>query len=1047
MKLRELEIKAFRGFLDTPVFSLDGDIILLAGSNGLGKTTFFDAFEWCLTGRLKRYEQSPTEKWQYPYIVNRFATRDAFVRVSFIDGENVIEFIREGDEHRTKFNIRVNGETIPATQVKGKKLEVLIADEELLEQIQEEDIESLLLRSHLLEQELTAEFVRSVSPTSRFSQLSKILGADRFEGFYRKISRSYKFIDEELSSHEIELRRLSGQLHEMQVSLKTNEQWTGKFEDTMSKEAILDQCKKIFELLRINLPNTPIIHEEWLKFGLVEFCNVVEDYCKAFLGNAERLMEEIGIKRAQLSTIQQDYYDIDQIIEATPGKKKSLENLAKGKVGVFKERTVLVNRLKTLEEEQNYLEESIKKFKVRASDLEFFHKNLARYEADKKEIDDLTSALDKTREMINSKLKSIETLKHENEIAWSSIEKYGGENARLANDLKKWTTTKEKYEQLREITRRSETVQNDVNRLHRMFTEQSETIMRIEADLAKKEEEHREAMRRCDELSQRVSQYVELIGRLRAFIDTATCPLCGYDWKSKELLLKQVDKISGEESELISLQKRKLLTIGKEASDLRKQLQEKQAAALSLSDKLELHTKELKDLNRSEEELTSMMHRLGITKQELLSMQKEFIEQQLDETKRKMDFVDQKIVEIKKDLNKKLEILTKFSGELNALEITRETKTKMIENVKAFGEEFQRKINEFGISQENLINVSTLYEDTRREIGGLNEELIKIANERESIIAKIKEVDQRIDQLEEERRVAEEQLAIWEQRIQEFVAKLRKFELAKHSQITDKLQNFISTENGITKGIRDLKKLLEAINTLRGKERYEALSREIQKLKKEVGILNDKTEGIRGSRRLAERLNEAARRETRNVILNLIKAHEPLINDFYQQVSPHPRFRSIQFVPKAIPGRGGGNALFIEAIDEFEGKRINPSLTFSSAQLNVLAISIFLAIHTKQAWSKLDTILMDDPIQNMDDLNILSYIDLIRRIRRDKQIVISTHDENIYRLMRRKFEPSDGETLICYEYKTYRVNGPEIEVHRMGIGGGQGLTLNKKLST
>ena len=39
-----------------------------------------------------------------------------------------------------------------------------------------EDLEYLLLRSHLLEQELTSEFLRSVSPTNRFSQLSKIFG-------------------------------------------------------------------------------------------------------------------------------------------------------------------------------------------------------------------------------------------------------------------------------------------------------------------------------------------------------------------------------------------------------------------------------------------------------------------------------------------------------------------------------------------------------------------------------------------------------------------------------------------------------------------------------------------------------------------------------------------------------------------------------------------------------------------------------------------------------------------------------------------------------
>ncbi len=148
---------------------------------------------------------------------------------------------------------------------------------------------------------------------------------------------------------------------------------------------------------------------------------------------------------------------------------------------------------------------------------------------------------------------------------------------------------------------------------------------------------------------------------------------------------------------------------------------------------------------------------------------------------------------------------------------------------------------------------------------------------------------------------------------------------------------------------------------------------------------------------------------------------------FYGQINAHPLFKTIHFVIKRIKGRGGGNAVFIEAIDEYGEKRINPSLTFSSAQLNVLAISIFLAIHRKQTWSTLDSIFMDDPIQNMDDLNILSYIDLIRKICKDKQIVISTHDDNIYRLIRRKLYPTGGERIICYEYKNLAEYGPEIE--------------------
>ncbi|MDX5476731.1 MAG: hypothetical protein LPK00_14455 [Bacillaceae bacterium] len=56
----------------------------------------------------------------------------------------------------------------------------------------------------------------------------------------------------------------------------------------------------------------------------------------------------------------------------------------------------------------------------------------------------------------------------------------------------------------------------------------------------------------------------------------------------------------------------------------------------------------------------------------------------------------------------------------------------------------------------------------------------------------------------------------------------------------------------------------------------------------------------------------------------------------------------------------------------------------------------------------LNTIFMDDPIQHLDNLNILSFIDLLRTITNDldKQVILSTHNENFYKLIKRKMDPS-----------------------------------------
>ena len=71
------------------------------------------------------------------------------------------------------------------------------------------------------------------------------------------------------------------------------------------------------------------------------------------------------------------------------------------------------------------------------------------------------------------------------------------------------------------------------------------------------------------------------------------------------------------------------------------------------------------------------------------------------------------------------------------------------------------------------------------------------------------------------------------------------------------------------------------------------------------------------------------------------------------------------------------NRLIFEVFNE-QTHKSNPSFIFSQAQNNVLAVSIFLSFALQQKWSNLDFICMDDPIQNMDDINIHNFTDIIR---------------------------------------------------------------------
>ncbi|MCH5514102.1 AAA family ATPase [Pseudomonas syringae] len=156
------------------------------------------------------------------------------------------------------------------------------------------------------------------------------------------------------------------------------------------------------------------------------------------------------------------------------------------------------------------------------------------------------------------------------------------------------------------------------------------------------------------------------------------------------------------------------------------------------------------------------------------------------------------------------------------------------------------------------------------------------------------------------------------------------------------------------------------------------------------------------------RVDEVLNLERENVIAKLKDLingffYEDLINAIYRKIDPHPSFKQVEFRPDFTLDRPGLNVV----VKDEKGDSISPILYFSAAQANILSLSVFLAsaLHAKDDDGiAVDVILIDDPIQSMDSINVLATIDLLRSIcmQFKKQIIISTHDENFFGLLQRK---------------------------------------------
>ena len=60
MRLERITVQAFRGYPSRADIVLSGNVVLLAGENGTGKTSLTEAFEWALFDSIVRKERSKT---------------------------------------------------------------------------------------------------------------------------------------------------------------------------------------------------------------------------------------------------------------------------------------------------------------------------------------------------------------------------------------------------------------------------------------------------------------------------------------------------------------------------------------------------------------------------------------------------------------------------------------------------------------------------------------------------------------------------------------------------------------------------------------------------------------------------------------------------------------------------------------------------------------------------------------------------------------------------------------------------------------------------
>jgi chromosome segregation protein len=152
----------------------------------------------------------------------------------------------------------------------------------------------------------------------------------------------------------------------------------------------------------------------------------------------------------------------------------------------------------------------------------------------------------------------------------------------------------------------------------------------------------------------------------------------------------------------------------------------------------------------------------------------------------------------------------------------------------------------------------------------------------------------------------------------------------------------------------------------------------------------------------AQTLHAAARRAANEAADRRLERVLPLIAELYRRLRPHPVWEEIDYKIRGDVRR----FLRLQVGDE-----LNPQFIFSSGQRRATGLAFLLSVNLSLAWSRWRSILLDDPVQHIDDFRSVQLAEVMAQLSASgKQIICAVEDAALADLLCRRLPiQSEGQ--------------------------------------
>ncbi|WP_162616139.1 AAA family ATPase [Paenibacillus lutimineralis] len=980
MKVSRLIINNFRVFHGHYVFDFSNkQLILVGGHNGHGKSSLFDAIQWCLTGEIRRYRGS-SEYQNFNYLINETTLVEGGAKVEasvevWLESDAMVHKIRrtlqKGPSKQT-VELTIDDESCGVKKGAARICEILFLsnDEDTgIQQDMTQNLPSYFSATQLLSQDQLHEFILASNPKDRFVLMEKVLGLDKYGGEFGKyLLGSLQLIKEERSKASTDRQEIKESWVEVSTKLKEKEalllKLGGITEEDLLKQltGLAVQVKKSgADIPEILLSSVKIDNELLSRYRDVrQSINKHEDLC-------ERILLLLQESRSHLDFTEDGYLTEQQKLKATLQRIYSRTSRREnGIVRAERNRSefdsLIQKRIAYLEKQREADEVSRKAIEVEQQISAIVNNPqvlmaIEQYDS----IDDFLAVYNKTNKDLSEIVTKID------------IDKLSNISHQLQAKLNELTETFRQLETVKETTIKDrEYVKGKLGVLTGEITSNKNNT---------------------------IDQMIHDIQHFLLENTRDSCPVCGTDFQSSDKLRNAVRLTWEEASRQRSALEQEVVKLTGKKNELDREIVQTDAELARINTQT-VELKNLYDENQLQIEKLRLSLKLWIHDLPL---------EQLSELKHTKDKVIQEhsiaynLLLSLEDLQSELKRLSSERGVvINWMEEQKKLVGKRAHYLLGPEERLIIKIQTY---DQYLLQARTQVEQIAQE-GKETEGKLAISDhkwkERELKASEIKSLIPEFD-------ILDPNIESWVRSFYQQKAEWGRLN-ATAEQLLEKVEAFLN-KGEIADAKIEEKILSDLVNA------KEIEIKHYEKLEAEIELLRERHNEIRSA-----------------LMTDYLIDYSQSIDQLFMQISPHAIFKHVHLVPREgklfvlMSEQSGDAAKWAKLPEDQLANKFNASLTFSSAQANVLAVCIFLSLALSQRWTALEMIGIDDPFQNMDDINVFSFIDVISQIISHKQVIISSHNEDFVNLIRNK-SGLEAERIGYIHFKSYGRDRIDLETN------------------